>query len=249
MTDSPRSRKASFNIGDLAPLQGKKKDESTPRPSNTLEALKTLPEKPKKPLEPQDIPPSPPLAANNGSVKRNKGSVAQAHPRNKMYRLSIDGDLIPRIQQAIKQETGKTWKQGYLYLKAVQEVSKEDIIDYLQAYRSNRARIPHMPEVTVHLGPLNTVPATPSFTPEQVAVVQQRADALGISRSRYFSTALRIYLDRNDIQAPDSSFAENLHRHLTERGLKLSLEELKQGIEAANKATTTKKPKETKPVK
>lgn len=244
MTDSPRSRKASFNIGDLAPLQGKKKDESSSR-SDIQEALKALPEKPKKPLEPQDIPPSPPLASNNGST-HNK-----VRPRNKMFRLSIDGDLIPRIQQAIKQETGKTWKQGYLYLRAVQEVPQEDIIDYLQAYRANRARIPHMPEVTVHLGPLNTVPATPSFTPEQVAAVQQRADALGISRSRYFSTALRIYLDRHNIQAPteDSSFAENLHRHLTERGLKLSLEELKQGIEAANKATTTKKPKETKPVK
>lgn len=245
MTDSPRNRKASFNIGGLAPLQGKKKDESTPRPSDTLAALKTLPEKPKKPLEPQDIPPSPPLASNNGSTHNKVRS------RNKMFRLSIDGDLIPRIQHAIKQETGKTWKQGYLYLRAVQEVPQEDIIDYLQAYRANRARIPHMPEVTVHLGPLNTVPATPSFTPEQVAAVQQRADALGISRSRYFSTALRIYLDRHNIQAPteDSSFAENLHRHLTERGLKLSLEELKQGIEAANKATTTKKPKETKPVK
>ena len=245
MTDSPRNRKASFNIGGLAPLQGKKKDESTPRPSDTLAALKTLPEKPKKPLEPQDIPPSPPLASNNGSTHNKVRS------RNKMFRLSIDGDLIPRIQHAIKQETGKTWKQGYLYLRAVQEVPQEDIIDYLQAYRANRARIPHMPEVTVHLGPLNTVPATPSFTPEQVAAVQQRADDLGISRSRYFSTALRIYLDRHNIQAPteDSSFAENLHRHLTERGLKLSLEELKQGIEAANKATTTKKPKETKPVK
>lgn len=244
MTDSPRSRKTSFRLDDFTPLQGKKKDESTPRPSNTLEALKTLPEKPKKPLEPQDIPPSPPLASNNGST-HNK-----VRPRNRMYRLSIDGDLIPRIQQAIKLETGKTWKQGYLYLKAVHEVSEEDIIDYLQAYRSNRARIPHMPEVTVHLGPLNTVPATPSFTPEQVAVVQQRADALGISRSRYFATALRIYLDRHKIRAAeDSSFAENLHRHLTERGLKLSLEELKQGIEAANNATTTKKPKETKPVK
>ena len=242
MTDSPRSRKASFNIGDLAPLQGKKKDESASR-SDVQAALKALPEKPKKPLEPQDIPPSPPLASNNGST-HNK-----VRPRNKMFRLSIDGDLIPRIQQAIKQETGKTWKQGYLYLKAVQEVSEEEIADYLQAYRSNRARIPHMPEVTVHLGPLNTVPATPSFTPEQVAVVQQRADALGISRSRYFSTALRIYLDRHNIQVSDSSFAENLHRHLTERGLKLSLEELKQGIEAANSATTTKKPKETKPVK
>lgn len=240
MTD--RSRKASFNIGDLAPLQGKKKDESSSR-SDIQEALKALPEKPKKPLEPQDIPPSPPLASNNGST-HNK-----VRPRNKMFRLSIDGDLIPRIQHAIKQETGKTWKQGYLYLRAVQEVPQEDIIDYLQAYRANRARIPHMPEVTVHLGPLNTVPATPSFTPEQVAAVQQRADALGISRSRYFSTALRIYLDRHNIQVEDSSFAENLHRHLTERGLKLSLEELKQGIEAANKATTTKKPKETKPVK
>lgn len=248
MTD--RSRKASFNIGDLAPLQGKKKDESSSR-SDVQAALKALPEKPKKPLEPQDIPPSPPLAANNGSVKRNKGSVAQARPRNKMYRLSIDGDLIPRIQHAIKQETGKTWKQGYLYLKAVQEVSEEDIADYLQAYRSNLNHIPHMPKVTVHLGPLNTVPTTPSFTPEQVEAVQRRADRLGISRSRYFATALRIYLDRNNVQAPteDSSFAENLHRHLTERGLKLSLEELKQGIEAANKATTTKKPKETKPVK
>jgi hypothetical protein len=245
MTD--RSRKASFNIGDLAPLQGKKKDESASR-SDVQAALKALPEKPKKPLEPQDIPPSPPLAANNGSVKRNKGSVAQARPRNKMYRLSVDGDLIPRIQHAIKQETGKTWKQGYLYLRAVQEVPQEDIIDYLQAYRANRARIPHMPEVTVHLGPLNTVPTTPSFTPEQVEAVQRRADRLGISRSRYFSTALRIYLDRHNVQAPteDSSFAENLHRHLTERGLKLSLEELKQGIEAANKATGTK---EGKPVK
>ena len=245
MTD--RSRKASFNIGDLAPLQGKKKDESASR-SDIQEALKALPEKPKQTPEPQDIPPSPPLAANNGSVKRNKGSVAQARPRNKMFRLSIDGDLIPRIQHAIKQETGKTWKQGYLYLRAVQEVPQEDIIDYLQAYRSNRARILHMPEVTVHLGPLNTVPATPSFTPEQVAAVQQRADALGISRSRYFSTALRIYLDRHNVQAPteDNSFAENLHRHLTERGLKLSLEELKQGIEAANKATGTE---EGKPVK
>lgn len=248
MTD--RSRKASFNIGNLAPLQGKKKDESSSR-SDVQAALKALPEKPKKPLEPQDIPPSPPLAANNGSVKRNKGSVAQARPRNKMYRLSVDGDLIPRIQHAIKQETGKTWKQGYLYLRAVQEVPQEDIADYLQAYRSNRARIPHMPEVTVHLGPLNTVPTTPSFTPEQVEAVQQRADALGISRSRYFATALRIYLDRHNVQAPteDSSFAENLHRQLTERGLKLSLEELKQGIEAANNATTAKKPKETKPVK
>lgn len=242
MTDSPRSRKASFNIGDLAPLQGKKKDESASR-SDVQAALKALPEKPKKPLEPQDIPPSPPLASNNGST-HNK-----VRPRNKMFRLSIDGDLIPRIQQAIKQETGKTWKQGYIYIRAVQEVPQEDIIDYLQAYRSNRARIPHMPEVTVHLGPLNTVPTTPSFTPEQVAAVQQRADALGISRSRYFATALRIYLDRHNIQAPDSSFAENLHRHLTERGLKLSLEELKQGIEVANNATTTKKPKETKPVK
>lgn len=239
MTD--RSRKASFNIGDLAPLQGKKKDESASR-SDIQEALKALPEKPKQTPEPQDIPPSPPLASNNGST-HNK-----VRPRNKMFRLSIDGDLIPRIQHAIKQETGKTWKQGYLYLRAVQEVPQEDIIDYLQAYRSNRARIPHMPEVTVHLGPLNTVPATPSFTPEQVAAVQQRADALGISRSRYFSTALRIYLDRHNVQAPteDSSFAENLHRHLTERGLKLSLEELKQGIEAANKATGTK---EGKPVK
>jgi hypothetical protein len=239
MTD--RSRKASFNIGDLAPLQGKKKDESASR-SDIQEALKALPEKPKQTPEPQDIPPSPPLASNNGST-HNK-----VRPRNKMFRLSIDGDLIPRIQHAIKQETGKTWKQGYLYLRAVQEVPQEDIIDYLQAYRSNRARIPHMPEVTVHLGPLNTVPATPSFTPEQVAAVQQRADALGISRSRYFSTALRIYLDRHNIQAPteDSSFAENLHRHLTERGLKLSLEELQQGIEAANKATGTK---EGKPVK
>ena len=242
MTD--RSRKASFNIGDLAPLQGKKKDESSSR-SDIQEALKALPEKPKKPLEPQDIPPSPPLASNNGST-HNK-----VRPRNKMFRLSIDGDLIPRIQHAIKQETGKTWKQGYLYLRAVQDVSEEDIAHYLQAYRSNRDRDPHLPDVTVRLGPLNTVPATPSFTPEQVEAVQQRADRLGISRSRYFATALRIYLDRHNIQAPteDSSFAENLHRHLTERGLKLSLEELKQGIEAANKATTTKKPKETKPVK
>lgn len=249
MTD--RSRKASFNIGDLAPLQGKKKDESASR-SDIQEALKALPEKPKQTLEPQDIPPSPPLASNNGLAKRTKGSAAQARSRNRMYRLSIDGDLIPRIQHAIKQETdGRTWKQGYLYLKAVQDVSEEDIAHYLQAYRSNRDRDPHLPDVTVRLGPLNTVPATPSFTPEQVEAVQQRADRLGISRSRYFATALRIYLDRHNIQAPteDSSFAENLHRHLTERGLKLSLEELKQGIEAANNATTTKKPKETKPVK
>lgn len=240
MTD--RSRKASFNIGDLAPLQGKKKDESASR-SDIQEALKALPEKPKQTPEPQDIPPSPPLASNNGST-HNK-----VRPRNKMFRLSIDGDLIPRIQHAIKQETGKTWKQGYLYLRAVQEVPQEDIIDYLQAYRSNRARIPHMPEVTVHLGPLNTVPTTPSFTPEQVAAVQQRADALGISRSRYFATALRIYLDRHNIQAPteDSSFAENLHRQLTERGLKLSLEELKQGIEAANNATTAKNQRRPNP--
>lgn len=240
MTD--RSRKASFNIGDLAPLQGKKKDESASR-SDIQEALKALPEKPKQTPEPQDIPPSPPLASNNGST-HNK-----VRPRNKMFRLSIDGDLIPRIQHAIKQETGKTWKQGYLYLRAVQEVPQEDIIDYLQAYRANRARIPHMPEVTVHLGPLNTVPATPSFTPEQVAAVQQRADALGISRSRYFATALRIYLDRHNIQAPteDSSFAENLHRQLTERGLKLSLEELKQGIEAANNATTAKNQRRPNP--
>lgn len=239
MTTTPNKRTRVFNLPTLSaaqtqdipvlePAVNEPVNVSEPGPvADVKSRLQGLPEREDRAAA--QIPPSPPLAAYDGSVSKGRGKS-----RNKKYNLSIDKDLIPRIRWAVQQETGFVYKQGYLYLKAVDEVSMDEIGYYLDAYRRNLSTVPQMPEVQVRLGTLHTVPTAPSFTPEQMAVVQERADRLGISRSRYFATALRIYLDRHQLRPPSQELlAENLQQYIASMGLEVPAEDIKRLVKKA----------------
>lgn len=226
MTPAPNDPSLTFNLPTLSAAEPKKKKpEATSEPPQKVSTPPEAPVKNPRPRveepptvkkpEDEQIPPSPPLPAYDGSA-----SKAEGKSRNKKCNLSIDKDLIPRIRWAVQKETGYVYKQGYIYLRAVEEVSMKDIERYLEAYRRNLSTVPELPKVTVRLGNLHTVPAAPSFTPEQIAAVQARADQLGISRSRYFATALRIWLDQHDMMPPAKEhLAENLQQYIASMGL------------------------------
>lgn len=226
MTPAPNDPSLTFNLPTLSAAEPKKKKPEAA--SESPQKVSAPPEAPvkdprprveesptvKKP-ETEQIPPSPPLPAYDGSA-----SKAEGKSRNKKFNLSIDEDLIPRIRWAVKKETRYVYKQGYIYLRAVEEVPVEDVERYLDAYRRNLSTVPGLPGVTVRLGNRHAVPASPSFTPEQVAAVDARAKKLGISRSRYFATALRIWLDQHDMMPPAKEYlAENLEQYISSMGL------------------------------
>lgn len=226
MTPAPNDPSLTFNLPTLSAAEPKKKKPEAA--SESPQKVSAPPEAPvkdprprveesstvKKP-ETEQIPPSPPLPAYDGSA-----SKAEGKSRNKKFNLSIDEDLIPRIRWAVKKETRYVYKQGYIYLRAVEEVPVEDVERYLDAYRRNLSTVPGLPGVTVRLGNRHAVPASPSFTPEQVAAVDARAKRLGISRSRYFATALRIWLDQHDMMPPAKEYlAENLEQYISSMGL------------------------------
>lgn len=226
MTPAPNDPSLTFNLPTLSAAEPKKKKPEAA--SESPQKVSAPPEAPvkdprprveesptvKKP-ETEQIPPSPPLPAYDGST-----SKAEGKSRNKKFNLSIDEDLIPRIRWAVKKETRYVYKQGYIYLRAVEEVPVEDVERYLDAYRRNLSTVPGLPGVTVRLGNRHAVPASPSFTPEQVAAVDARAKKLGISRSRYFATALRIWLDQHDMMPPAKEYlVENLEQYISSMGL------------------------------
>lgn len=226
MTPAPNDLSLTFNLPTLSAAEPKKKKlEAASESPQKASALSEVPVKNSRPRieepptvkkpETEQIPPSPPLPAYDGSA-----SKAEGKSRNKKFNLSIDEDLIPRIRWAVKKETRYVYKQGYIYLRAVEEVPVEDVERYLDAYRRNLSTVPGLPGVTVRLGNRHAVPASPSFTPEQVAAVDARAKKLGISRSRYFATALRIWLDQHDMMPPAKEYlAENLEQYISSMGL------------------------------
>lgn len=226
MTPAPNDPSLTFNLPTLSAAEPKKKKpEATSEPP---QKVSTPPESPvknprprveepptaKKP-ETEQIPPSPPLPACDGSANKAKGKS-----RNKKFNLSIDQDLIPRIRWAVQKETRYVYKQGYIYLRAVEEVPLEDIERYLDAYDRNLSTVPELPKVTVRLGNRRAVAAAPSLPPKRVADVDALAKKLGISRSRYFATALRIWLDQHDMMPPAKEhLAENLQQYIASMGL------------------------------
>ena len=226
MTPAPNDTSLTFNLPTLSAAEPKKKKpEAASVPPQKVSAPPEAPVKDPQPRveesptvkkpEAKQIPPSPSLPAYDGSARKAEGKS-----RNKKFNLSIDKDLIPRIRWAVQKETQYVYKQGVIYLRAVEEVPLKDIERYLDAYRRNLSTVPELPKVTVRLGNRHAVPASPSFTPEQVAAVDARAKKLGISRSRYFATALRIWLDQHDMMPPAKEhLAENLEQYISSMGL------------------------------
>lgn len=226
MTPMPNDPSLTFNLPTLSAAEPKKKKpEAASAPPQKVDPTPEAPvnnpqprveESPtvKKP-ETQQIPPSPPLPTDDDSASKVKGKSP-----NEKYNLSIDQDLIPRIRWAVQKETGYVYKQGYIYLVAVEEVPLKDIERYLDAYNRNLSTVPELPKVTVRLGNRHAVPAAPSLPPKKVADVDALAKKLGISRSRYFATALRIWLDQHDMMPPAKEhLAENLQQYISSMGL------------------------------
>lgn len=226
MTPAPNDLSLTFNLPTLSAAEPKKKKPeaasespqkvSAPSEARVKDPQPRVEESPtvKKP-ETQQIPPSPPLPTDDDSASKVKGKSP-----NEKYNLSIDQDLIPRIRWAVQKETGYVYKQGYIYLVAVKEVPLKDIERYLDAYSRNLSTVPELPKVTVRLGNRHAVPAAPSLPPKKVADVDALAKKLGISRSRYFATALRIWLDQHDMMPPAKEhLAENLQQYISSMGL------------------------------
>ena len=226
MTPAPNDLSLTFNLPTLSAAEPKKKKPeaaseppqkvSAPSEARVKDPQPRVEESPtvKKP-ETQQIPPSPPLPTDDDSASKVKGKSP-----NEKYNLSIDQGLIPRIRWAVQKETGYVYKQGYIYLVAVKEVPLKDIERYLDAYSRNLSTVPELPKVTVRLGNRHAVPAAPSLPPKKVADVDALAKKLGISRSRYFATALRIWLDQHDMMPPAKEhLAENLQQYISSMGL------------------------------
>lgn len=226
MTPAPNDLSLTFNLPTLSAAEPKKKKpEAASEPPQKVSAPPEAPVKDPQPRveesptvkkpETQQIPPSPPLPTDDDSASKVKGKSP-----NEKYNLSIDQDLIPRIRWAVQKETGYVYKQGYIYLVAVEEVPLKDIERYLDAYNRNLSTVPELPKVTVRLGNRHAVPAAPSLPPKKVADVDALAKKLGISRSRYFATALRIWLDQHDMMPPAKEhLAENLQQYISSMGL------------------------------
>lgn len=226
MTPAPNDLSLTFNLPTLSAAEPKKKKpEAASEPPQKVSAPPEAPVKDPQPRveesptvkkpETQQIPPSPPLPTDDDSASKVKGKSP-----NEKYNLSIDQDLIPRIRWAVQKETGYVYKQGYIYLVAVEEVPLKDIERYLDAYSRNLSTVPELPKVTVRLGNRHAVPAAPSLPPKKVADVDALAKKLGISRSRYFATALRIWLDQHDMMPPAKEhLAENLQQYISSMGL------------------------------
>lgn len=226
MTPAPNDLSLTFNLPTLSAAEPKKKKpEVASEPPQKVSAPPEAPVKDPQPRveesptvkkpETQQIPPSPPLPTDDDSASKVKGKSP-----NEKYNLSIDQDLIPRIRWAVQKETGYVYKQGYIYLVAVEEVPLKDIERYLDAYNRNLSTVPELPKVTVRLGNRHAVPAAPSLPPKKVADVDALAKKLGISRSRYFATALRIWLDQHDMMPPAKEhLAENLEQYISSMGL------------------------------
>lgn len=226
MTPMPNDPSLTFNLPTLSAAEPKKKKpEAASAPPQKVSAPPEAPVKDPQPRvkesptvkkpETQQIPPSPPLPTDDDSASKVKGKSP-----NEKYNLSIDQDLIPRIRWAVQKETGYVYKQGYIYLVAVEEVPLKDIERYLDAYNRNLSTVPELPKVTVRLGNRHAVPAAPSLPPKKVADVDALAKKLGISRSRYFATALRIWLDQHDMMPPAKEhLAENLQQYISSMGL------------------------------
>lgn len=226
MTPAPNDLSLTFNLPTLSAAEPKKKKpEAASEPPQKVSAPPEAPVKDPQPRveesptvkkpETQQIPPSPPLPTDDDSASKVKGKSP-----NKKYNLSIDQDLIPRIRWAVQKETRYVYKQGYIYLVAVEEVPLKDIERYLDAYNRNLSTVPELPKVTVRLGNRHAVPAAPSLPPKKVADVDALAKKLGISRSRYFATALRIWLDQHDMMPPTKEhLAENLQKYIASMGL------------------------------
>ena len=226
MTPMTNDPSLTFNLPTLSAAEPKKKKPEAA--SESPQKVSAPPEAPVKDPQPrveetptekkpetEQIPPSPPLPAYDGSA-----SKAEGKSRNKKYNLSIDQDLIPRIRWAVQKETRYVYKQGYIYLRAVKEIPLEDIESYLNAYDCNLSTVPELPKVTVRLGNRRAVPTAPSLPPKKVAEVDALAKRLGISRSRYFATALRIWLDQHDMMPPTKEhLAENLEQYIASMGL------------------------------
>lgn len=226
MTPAPNDLSLTFNLPTLSAAEPKKKKpEAASEPPQKVSAPSEAPVKDPQPRveesptvkkpETQQIPPSSPLPTDDDSASKVKGKSP-----NEKYNLSIDQDLIPRIRWAVQKETGYVYKQGYIYLVAVEEVPLKDIERYLDAYNRNLSTVPELPKVTVRLGNRHAVPAAPSLPPKKVADVDALAKKLGISRSRYFATALRIWLDQHDMMPPAKEhLAENLQQYISSMGL------------------------------
>lgn len=246
MTPAPNDTSLTFNLPTLSAAEPKKKKpEAASVPPQKVSAPPEAPVKDPQPRveesptvkkpEAKQIPPSPSLPAYDRSARKAEGKS-----RNKKFNLSIDKDLIPRIRWAVQKETQYVYKQGVIYLRAVEEVPLKDIERYLDAYRRNLSTVPELPKVTVRLGNRHAVPASPSFTPEQVAAVDALANRLGISRSRYFATALRIWLDQHDMMPPAKEhLAENLEQYISSMGLYVPPADLQRLAKKARVAETS----------
>lgn len=246
MTPAPNDTSLTFNLPTLSAAEPKKKKpEAASVPPQKVSAPPEAPVKDPQPRveesptvkkpEAKQIPPSPSLPAYDRSARKAEGKS-----RNKKFNLSIDKDLIPRIRWAVQKETQYVYKQGVIYLRAVEEVPLKDIERYLDAYRRNLSTVPELPKVTVRLGNRHAVPASPSFTPEQVAAVDALANRLGISRSRYFATALRIWLDQHDMMPPvKEHLAENLEQYISSMGLYVPPADLQRLAKKARVAETS----------
>lgn len=246
MTPAPNDLSLTFNLPTLSAAEPKKKkpeaaSEAAQKASAPSEALVKNPrprveETPtEKNPETEQIPPSSPLPAYDDSA-----SKAEGKSRNKKFNLSIDEDLIPRIRWAVQKETRYVYKQGYIYLRAVEEVPLEDIERYLDAYDRNLSTVPELPKVTVRLGNRHAVPASPSLPPKRVTDVDALAKKLGISRSRYFATALRIWLDQHDMMPPAKEYlAENLEQYISSMGLYVPPADLQRLARKARVAETS----------
>lgn len=249
MTPAPNDLSLTFNLPTLSAAEPKKKKpETASEPPQKASVPSEAPMKDPRPRveepptakkpETEQIPPSPPLPAYDGSASKAAGKS-----RNKKFNLSIDEDLIPRIRWAVQKETRYVYKQGYIYLRAVEEVPLEDIERYLDAYDRNLSTVPELPKVTVRLGNRHAVPASPSLPPKRVADVDALAKRLGISRSRYFATALRIWLDQHDMMPPAKEYlAENLEQYISSMGLYVPPADLQRLAKKA-RVTETSAPK------
>lgn len=246
MTPAPNDTSLTFNLPTLSAAEPKKKKpEAASVPPQKASVPSEAPVKDPRPRieepptaknpETEQIPPSPPLPADDGSASKAAGKS-----RNKKFNLSIDEDLIPRIRWAVQKETRYVYKQGYIYLRAVEEVPLEDIKRYLDAYDRNLSTVPELPKVTVRLGNRHAVPASPSLPPKRVADVDALAKKLGISRSRYFATALRIWLDQHDMMPPAKEYlAENLEQYISSMGLYVPPADLQRLAKKARVAETS----------
>lgn len=246
MTPAPNDTSLTFNLPTLSAAEPKKKKpEAASVPPQKVSAPPEAPVKDPQPRveesptvkkpEAKQIPPSPSLPAYDRSARKAEGKS-----RNKKFNLSIDQDLIPRIRWAVQKETGYVYKQGYIYLVAVEEVPLKDIERYLDAYNRNLSTVPELPKVTVLLGNRHAVPAAPSLPPKKVADVDALAKKLGISRSRYFATALRIWLDQHDMMPPAKEYlAENLQQYISSMGLYVPPADLQRLAKKARVAETS----------